>query len=142
MLKSNRHMHNRVIKWSMYPIVKRKRPEEGISIFYACEQMSNNLSCFIIACVSLTHVDQLCPLIRAVIKFWFTSNILKSLTNLLLYDWIVSTTGKFTLNIKGLSCILSTCSMCYRLCPFLIALQSCLLTNRPFATVGLVTGNF
>jgi len=47
--------------------------------------------------------------------------IFTPIPNLLLYGWIVSTTGQFIRNIKGSSNILS-CNWCYRLWPLLTAL--------------------
>ena len=51
---------------------------------------------------------------RAVIKFWALFSTL--VANLLLYGWILSTTGNFTHSIKEKSSIL-ICNKCYGLCP-------------------------
>ena len=59
-------------------------------------------------------------------QFTWIASIFTSIANLLLYGWMVSTTGQFTCNIKGLSNILGRIRCC-RLQPLLTA--SALLRN-------------
>ena len=60
---------------------------------------------------------------QAVIKFCFSvAFIFTPVPSLLLYGRIVSTTSKFTCNIKGLWSILS-CNRCYGIWPLLTALR-------------------
>ena len=68
---------------------------------------------------------------RAVIAFWVTCSLIlhTPCKFLLLYGWILSTTGNFTCSIKGKSIILG-CNRCYGLQPLMTALNS----KFPFRT--------